>query len=290
MKKLFFVLLFSLIPLNVYSEDFILPVVTEVSSEDEEIKDLVWNRFVKENFVILSIDEQQGSWLHKNIDSINDWCTTRWGFPKVQFSKECRIFCVPNKSLLSKLFNLNESRVEIRKKDGEINISVLWLVLEEPTPSSVAQYLTRASFAEYEEQEEVKLPFWFLRSAEILNSPLNNVRTNLKNTISELNVKSVFETKIEDYETLAKDKKDLFDQQALFLNLMLRKELGELKLHSLLRLEEKNDLENVLKFVYGYKNLKEFESKFSLFYKDLSKAVSLEKVPDSYLLINSKGK
>lgn len=296
MNKIFLFLFLSLFTVGLYGYEVTLPqnTTTEIDPEDEEIKSLVWNRFVNKNFVILSIDEKQGLWLNKNIDSINHWCTNRWGLPGVEFSKECRIFCVPNKSLLKKLFGIDDSRVEVRKKDGEIEIIAMWLVLEETSPSLVTPYLTRASFAEFGEQKGKYMPWWFARSAEILSSPNLSIRNTLNGIInvdkSNLNCSSVFNLTFEDYQKLSKEEKDLFDQKCLVLCLMLRKELGEVKLHSLLRLENKENIEKTLNIVYGYKDIKEFDAKFLLFWEDLTKAVSAKKIPDSYIQINNRSK
>lgn len=294
MNKIFlFLFLFSS---NLYAYDAMLPqnVVVKIDPEDDEIKSLVWNRFVNKNLVILSIDEKQGLWLSKNIDSINHWCTNRWGIPEVEFSKECRIFCVPNKPLLKKLFGIDDSRVEVRKKDGEIEIIALWLVLEETNPSFVAPYLTRASFAEFGEQEGKFVPWWFIRSAEILSGSNTSIRSVLGGIVNidkkNLNCSSVFNLTFEDYQKLSKEEKDSFDQKCLVLCLLLRKELGEIKLHSLLRLQNKDNLEKTLNVVYGYKDMKEFDAKFLLFWEDLTKAISMEKIPDSYIQINSRSK
>jgi hypothetical protein len=293
MKNLFFIL-FSLCVFSIHAEEITVPqnAAKDVSLDDEEIKSLVWNRFVNKNFTILSIDEKKGYWLYKNIDQINDWVSLRWGFPKVDFSKECRIFCVPNKSLLKKLFGLEESKVEVRRKDGEIEISVIWLVLEETNFSQVAPYLTRASLADFENQG-INIPWWFTRSAEILNSPLEKIKSFLKEPIQDsknLSCEKVFDTTFEDYSKLTIDEKNLFDQRCLILCLMLRKELGEIKLQSLLALESKNKIEKVLNFVYGYSGIQEFEKKFSLYSKDFWNAIDSGDMPSSYFKINRSAK
>lgn len=271
---------------SAYSNEVAHPENAKISVEDEEIKSLVWNRYVNKNFTVLSIDDKQGYWLYKNIDQINDWCVSRWGLPKIDFSKECRIFCVPNKSLLKKLFGLENSRVEVRKKDGEVDITVLWLVLEETEFHQVSPYLTRACFAELE-QEGLKLSWWFTRSAEILSLPIKEIRDLLESSFEPSGSEAIFNTTFEDYQKLSAENKKLFDKKCLVLCLMLRKELGEIKLHSFLVVESKNKVEKSLNFVYGYSSIQEFEKKFLLFSNDLSKAIGSQKVPDSYLQITN---
>ena len=189
------------------------------------------------------------------------------------------------------MFGIDSSKVEVRRKDGDIEISVLWLVLEEKKPSQVAPYLARASFAEFEHQGLI-VPWWFIRSAEILSSSGNEIKTILNGVTSfdnkKLNCEAVFNTKLEEYQKLSDEDKKLFDQKCLVLCLMLRKELGEVKLQGLLTLENKNKIEKVLNFVYGYSSIQEFEKKFSLFCNDLSRAVVKKEIPDSYLQINRR--
>lgn len=268
------------------------PDVSNTTSEiDSELSSLQWNRYVNEKFVILSIDNKQGVWLNKNIKLINSWCLNRWGFNPVSFSKECRIFCVPNKELLKKLFGLDESRVEVRKKDGSIEISVIWVSLDGNPFSCMSSLLTRASFSEFEEQNFI-LPWWFIRSSEILNSSLSVIKSDLSSLAiqeknSLLNCKKMFETSFEDYNKMDGIQKSEFDKQALYLCLMLRKELGQVKLLTFLKVLEKNKLDSSLNFVYGYSGIKEFEDKYILYCKDLFNAINSEKVPDSYFEILS---
>lgn len=287
MKNILLTLLLVILTANVYANEVTLPDNVKVSvEEDEEIKSLVWNRYVNKNFTVLSIDDKQGYWLYKNIDQINDWCVSRWGLPKIDFSKECRIFCVPNKSLLKKLFGIENSRVEVRKKDGEVDITVLWLVLEETELSQVSPYLTRACFAELE-QEGLKLSWWFTRSAEMLSLPTKEIRDLLESSFEPSGCEAIFNTTFEEYQKLSTEDKKLFDKKCLVLCLMLRKELGEIKLHSFLVVENKNKIEKSLNFVYGYSSIQEFENKFLLFSNDLVKAIRSQKVPDSYLQITN---
>jgi len=257
------------------------------AKNDPELSSLEWNRYVVGNFSILSIDNNQGLWLSKNIDLINQWCTTRWGFSKVKFSKECRIFCVPNKSLLNKLFGLNDSRVEVRKKDGELEMSVIWVAIEDSPAVSLSPLLTRASFLEFENQE-FSLPWWFVRSAEIINSPIPDIRSFLSDVDLEgIDLEKTISTDYDAYQVMTKEAKKTYDQECLILCLLLRKEFGEIKLHALLKLLERNSPESVLKIVYGYSSLKEFDSKYKLYAKDLSTEMKSKKVPDSYLNMTS---
>ena len=73
MKFVCILIFFSLVqvasatgPFKVSNDD--LPGIKTAIPED--IKDLVWNKWETPNFIILSIDEDQGRYLAENIESI----------------------------------------------------------------------------------------------------------------------------------------------------------------------------------------------------------------------------
>lgn len=258
--------------------------------DDPELKSLEWNRYSNNNFVVLSIDNKQGILLSDRIELYNYWCTSRWGFPKTKFSKECRVFCVPNHSLLKKLFGLDNSKIEVRKKDGELEISVIWMVLNNDGFSEITGLLTMASFAEFDEQNGFATPWWFVNSAGIMNSSMGDIEKTMR--AASLNkvffsCEEVFKTSYDDYQSFSADKKKEFDECSLVLCLFLRKEFGEVKLHGFLKIVEKNSAESALQAVYGFKNLKEFEDKHTLYRNDLFREINMNKVPDIYYEIVS---
>jgi hypothetical protein len=286
MKFTLLFLLFFSISFNIChgeESEEIVALAALAEQNDPELKNLQWNRYVEKNFVILSIDDEQGRWLSKNIDSIADWCLQRWGIQGATLSKECRIFCVPNKPLLKKLFQLEDSKVELKKSDNNSKeVSAIWVCLDPPSKESIAPYITRIVFAENNQS----YPFWFSRSAEILSSSLDNIKTHLdQNITTEEKVLELFSVNHEKYAKMNVDSKKKFDKQALILCLMLRKELGQRKLLSFIDEITKNDLESSLKKVYGYKNLEDFNKKLNNYNKDFVNEFNLGKVPVSYFLI-----
>ena len=64
------------------------------TAADADLEGLRWNRYTTDNFVILSIDNNQGRWLYQNVEKIKQLSLTRWGFPQTseEFTQECRIF------------------------------------------------------------------------------------------------------------------------------------------------------------------------------------------------------
>ena len=69
-RTFLFAILFTgvfITPVN--SSDLLYP--NEYGGDTQaEFKDLSWNRYTTENFVIVSIDDKQGKWLSENIEKI----------------------------------------------------------------------------------------------------------------------------------------------------------------------------------------------------------------------------
>jgi len=275
MKIFYFLACFLLLQQSFAQEATPKGSSSTVADEDPELKNLQWNRYVKGDYVVLSIDESQGRWLIDNIDLVSKWCTGRWGLKDIPLSKECRIFCVPSNHLLKKLFNIEDSKAEVRRNtDGSISINVIWLSLESFNKESVAPYLTHILFSQSSK------PVWFVRGAEIMNSPLASIKSKLRTKDLGLSCESILSFTAEQYGSLSKDKKESFDTQSLLLCLMLRKELGQIKLLSFL---DGSDFNSNIRKVYGYKDMADFESKYKMYCNDL--LTKINTVPDFYFIV-----
>jgi hypothetical protein len=267
---------------KVPSPVFVSPPIEVV---DPEIKSLEWNRYVTKNFTILSIDNQKGKQLAETIDSLKSLSLTKWGFPDVKFTKECRVFCVPNYNLLKKLFNLNASKVQFRK-----DLNVIWCVVDDKMNKNLLSSITQVSLLEYETVWSTTLPVWFKRGCINLNNSVVDVKQSLKsfNDIARKeqfthSADQIFTTTEDDYNKQSSENKRIFDQQSMCLCLMLRKEFGEVKLQGFLRLQAKNKPEDILNLVYGFKSYSQFDRQYVTFMKDLCADVSDDETPDSYL-------
>jgi len=254
---------------------------------DPELKNLQWNRYAAENFSILSIDDAQGKWLSENMDKIRSWCLTRWGFPESKFTKECRVFCVPNKALLKKLFSLEQSKVEVRK-----DMTVMWLVLDDKPARTIPPQLTHICLTEFEAKHNVVIGWWFKRGSAQLNGTIPDIRQSvaalddmLKKDRPIFVSEKMFTMTEEDYNKESAANKKIFDQQAVALCIMLRKEFGEAKLQGFLRISSKNNSQDVLKVVYGFSGYGHFDKQYIRFMRDLTYDVLNNKTPDSYLEI-----
>jgi hypothetical protein len=305
MKKLAVIVLLALLatPLggpasgSGQEKDIIMPYGAEVPN-DPELKNLTWNRYATENFAILSIDDRQGQWLSQNMEKIRTWAMTRWGFPDTPFHKTalpdgrsepgCRVFCVPNRNLLKKLFGLEQPKVETRVKDGRLELTVMWLVLDDKPARTVAPYLTQIALAEFEASHNVKIGWWFKRGAGLLNGTVPDIRTQLAGlTTSKYTSEKMFTMTKEDYLKESAADRQVFDRQAVALALMLRKEFGEAKLQGFLRLTSRNNPQDVLRVVYGFSGYAHFDKQYARFQRDINGEVLNSRTPDSYLTVKA---
>jgi hypothetical protein len=279
MKKLFFLI-------------FIFFVLTPISrgqqSSDSEFKDLEWNRYTTDNFVILSIDDSQGKWLAQNIEKIRSWCLSRWGLPEGKFTKECRVFCVPNKDLFKKLFNYDHSKVEFRK-----DLNAVWLILDDKPTKTIPQYLTQVCLQEFESNNNISLPYWFKRGCSQINGSVVDVRSSLMDLIGPLKKNNLIPAQRlltmteSDYLQEKEENQKIFDEQAISISLLLRKEFGEAKLQGFLRMCSKNSPQDVLRLIYGFSDYSQFDKQYIKFMEDLTLDLTNNKTPDSYLQVQS---
>jgi len=266
------------------------PIGSEVPS-DPALKDLAWNRYTTKNFVVMSIDNAQGKWMSENLENIKIWCLERWGFPDFQFTKECRVFCVPNKVLFKKLFNLDESKVEVRRNNGVIEITAMWLVLDDKPARVIPRELTKICFAEFEQKHNVTIPFFARNGMGLLNNSLPDIRSNISllgNVVQRdqpiFVSEKMFSMTEDEYDKSTAENKKVFDCQSVALCLLLRKEFGEAKMQGFLRMANKNSPKDVLYVVYGFSSYAQFDQSYLRYMKDLSRDIQ-QRTPDSYLEI-----
>lgn len=285
------VLLSVISPSQIVAQEIISPVGAAAPT-DPALKDLAWNRYTTKSFVIMSIDDAQGKWMSGNMELVKSWCLERWGFPDFQFTKECRVFCVPNKALLKKLFNLDDSKAEIRKTNGKIEISAMWLVLDDKPSRVIPPQLTKICFAEFEQRHNVTIPFFAKNGMALLNGTIPDIRghiVSLGTTVQKdqpiFISEKMFVMTEDEYVKQTPENKKIFDQQSVALCLLLRKEFGEAKLQGFLRMSVRNSPKDVLQVVYGFNSYAQFDQSYLRFMRDLSREVNQQRTPDSYLEI-----
>jgi hypothetical protein len=287
--ELFMRKIIAIFALLVFAPSFYAQEPVAEANDDSELKNLEWNRYVTKNFTIVSINNEQGARLSESIESLKSEALKNWGLRDVKFAKECRVFCVPNSSLLKKLFNLTSPKVQLRK-----DLNVIWLVLDEDFHRSVSPYITQVAFAEYENDNGCVLPMWFKRGAFRINGSPEDTREALRlfNATARkeqitFSAEQMFLFTEDEYNKQNSDNRTVFDSESLCLCLMLRKEFGEAKLQGFLKLQNRNKPESVLKAVYGFSSFVSFDKKFVSYMKDLTADIVDKVTPDSYLTVSA---
>ena len=267
----------------------------EKPKPDESISSLQWNRYTTKNFTILSIDDKQGKWLEENIESIKKWCLTRWGYENIDFNKECRIFVVPNKEMLKNLFNISEPKVEIRKNNDELELSIVWLSLDTNPANVIPTFITHVCLQNLQEKYKIKFDIWFERGIAQLNNTIVEAKNDLKGIAKNIIENSsmftsekLFNIKADEFYKLSESKQQMFDNQSLALVLMLRKEFGEIKLHNFVKSVPQQGYQTMLNKIYGFSSYDHFDKSYFTFLKDISNDIIKNKVPNSYIEITPR--
>lgn len=272
-----------------FGEDEIIVPNEEISSvSKDDLRDLVWNRYTTENFTILSIDNAQGKWLNSNLENIKSWCLKRWGLNNIKFEKECRIMVVPNKDLFRKLFNITDSKYEIRKNKDELEIVVVWLLIDstEDLVDEVPYFVTMCSLVEYNFQNNLNNNLILMNGMSLLNKSINDIK-KIKNESINPKVEIIKLLSIDEdkFKKMNNEEKKDFNLKSLILCLMLKKEFGENKF---LRFMSSNkNKEDSLGFVYKF-TPEDFNNTYNRYCRDLFKELKENKVPDKYIDVKKK--
>jgi len=309
MKRLLaFVLMVTLLSSLCFAEEDISKVSlpSEVKQEmrvddkDKEIQGKQWNRWTSGKFVVCSLNDTQAKFLHENLDKVRAWTLTRWGLPDTPLASECRLICVDDKAFFKKLFNLEQTKVEIRRKTGKIEMSVIFMLLDDRPARTIPSPLTEICISEYEQQNNVKFGWWAHRGMCLLNGSLPDIRKNLSDlhTLVKADTalymgKGLLTMTEEQYAQANAADKEKYDKCAVALCLLLRKEFGQDKF--LKMIVEPGDPEAALKKIYGFDNYGQFDASFKRYMVDLTSDIVGARpkrpvTPDSYLQIKPKKK
>ena len=261
-------------------------------SSPKEMDGLEWNRWTSKNFIVLSTNNNYANYLNAHLELVKSWCIGRWGLFDVDFTVPCKFICVDDPVLFEKMFKLKKTRVEVRRDaNGQIKETVIFLIANDKPSHCVPEPVTEVCLAEFAQQYETVLAWWTYRGISILNGSLDQIRKEvadlspvIKSNAELFFAKGLFETTKKDYDEFSDDDKKLFDECSMCLCLLIRKELGQNALHSIL----KNNSEPSIKRI-GYKSFDDFDKTFKRYMMDLVKDVQSGKTPDSYLQIFEPG-
>lgn len=266
----------------------------KVSLTDPSIEGKVWNRWTSKSFVVCSINNTQAQYLHQHLELVKGWALSRWGLYDIQFGSECRVIAVDDPVLYEKLFKIKESKIEIRRdENGNIKMTVMFLLLDRPPSQTVPIPLTEICMVEFQQKYNTNFGWWAHRGMSLLNGTMPQVKQNISAMSTPLsdNQPMYFSEGLltmtkEAYEKESPEKKKLFDQTAMAFCLLVRKEFGQNKFHWMLKkTENKGDGQIAIKEILGFDTYSDFDKMFKRYITDLTKDVSQDKTPDSYLQI-----
>lgn len=288
-------------PVKVHITEVPLPV-GHTTPQDPDLQNKTWNRWETDNFVILSLDANQGAYLYENIEKIKVWVFTRWGLPDIEFPKRvyksgqlaepgCMLVCVPSKDYLNKLFRLKASQSEIQTDNqGKITRSVAWVSLDKTPAESLPSSITTICLKEFEQQTNARFKPWLYRGMSHLNATLLQVRESLSPLAAQVQQnqqmhfsKSLFEMSEEDWSKLNQSQQQLFDSEATAMCLLLRKEFGQSNFLTFLR---NGASEQSLKTAFGFSSYNELDATFKRYMYHLSNDINSQKTPDHYLQVS----
>lgn len=261
---------------------------------DADIQGKVWNRWTSKNFVVCSLNDTQAQFLNGNLEKVKSWGLTRWGLTDVNFVNECRLICVDDATLYKKLFNLDGTKVEVRKIDGRVKMNVIFLLLNDAPSKTLPTPVMQVALMEWEQQNNLKLPWWAVRGMSLLNGDLGSIRKNIADLQPTLKAngqlygsKGLMNMNEESYLKESIEKRQLFDNQSVVLCLLLRKEFGQDKF--LASIKEGDPVKGLA--VFGFNSHEQFDKSFIRYMTDLGNDVTEvngKKTPDSYLQIKAK--
>jgi hypothetical protein len=269
---------------------FAIAGVCDSSFAQSPDSDLKWNRWTTNNFVILSIDKDQGDYLFNNIENIKEAAVSKWGIKNSAFENRCKIMVVKDKGLFERMFRIDETRVEIRKNGDGSTQAIIWCLIDGSSidvPISVA-----VSEAHFYSKKDYGC-FWASKGMSLLAQSLPDIRAGAKRVngfiVEDKPMyfgKSIFNINRSQYKKLSVEHKQLFDDESVLLCLMLRKEFGQVKFLSFIEEAGRGDIEKSLK-VFGFDGFSDFDVSFKTYMNDVSRDVFDDKTPDSYLGIKA---
>lgn len=225
------------------------------------LEGLVWNKWDTPNFIVISLDKNQGASMKQEVESVRGEIESRW---RLSFGSDrvCKIVCVPDSVMLKRLFGLSEPRCEVRTlASGGVEAAV-WLDIERKN-------LLPSLVAEAELLSGGKRSF-VAKGVPLLERSPTFVRERLLSA-PELGLDSILGKSSE------KVSPDALAANSAFLCLLVRKEFGAL------RFGECSASSSSVAESLGFSSEDEFISTFSRYRRNLSLDLKSGRTPDGYL-------
>lgn len=235
---------------------------------------LTWLQWKTDNFVIYSIDKDQGEFIQQNVEPIKTWCLTRWGLPDVQFATPIKLHCCQNSDLMKKLFRSSQSHVENKN---------VRLILDVSPAADMPPAVTIVCLTELERQYEVSFGWWVYRGLPLMNSSLPSIKEQFQG-LDERNrsSRSIFKLTRAEWLKMAPEQRDKYDRDAAITCLLIRREYGQKKFLNFLKDNESTE-KNLQEL--GFTSYEDFDTTLHRYVTNLVSDLKKGKTPNSYFQI-----
>jgi hypothetical protein len=245
----------------------------EIQSPDAnkiDTTDLVWNKWDTDNFIILSLDKNEGYKIYRQVEKIKKESLSRWGLEDYNLKEKCKIVCVFDKKYLKNFFRLDDSYVEVLKENGEVVSSSIWLDKKDILNDEIFYVLILQS----------DLKWWVKRGLYFLKNDVDFVKNNIQEDLEDFS--NIINISEDDWKKLSLEDKNKFDKTASIFCLFLRKEFGQ---NNFLKIINSNQSESDFEKIIGFKNYEQINDIFKRYKNYLYKDKINNKIPDDYLKI-----
>jgi len=283
MKEFIFVVLCFVSTFS-YAQEQVVPYPVENPKQTlqpeipEDLKGLVWNKWSTKNFIIISIDKNQGLFLKNNIEKFKSQLFDSWGIKDVDFKGECKVVCVSNKKLLKRIFRLDDSKFEVRKSENGDISCVIWFSLEEKNNDFPIFELMQVCSTQLEAELNDSVPLFCKRGMGLLSENFESIRTRLlENNLDKISFNDISSKKEQDL----KNQKEMndFDVSSAVVCLLLRKEYGQDNFLNYLHTKNIGE--------FGINNIEKLNEIINRYYGHLMEDLKNNKTPKDYLQVKN---
>lgn len=266
-------LIFTLALIAFVPQSFSQQIVPLIEKSSLREDGLAWNKWDTNNFIVLSLEKDQGLLLRDSVERIRDSFMNSWGLNPEDSLFRCKIVCVPDRKTLDKLFNIGSPKCEVRNSsDGKVSACAIWIDYESIAmlPSligSVSVSVSPEKIPPVLQNGIVSLSIYPSRTREILGTPCS------------VDAKSVFGMTSEAWSS-TKDK-DMLNRKCALICLMLRKELGIDAFSDFAKSEQD---EESIKRIFGFAGYGELSRTLDRYSLNLAEDIKNGRVPDGYLV------
>lgn len=257
MRIKLFCFLFALCTIYANGQEIPVPAI----SEDSRDKNLVWNKWETENFIVLSLDYGSGLKIKSSVESQMYALQKRWGINDDDFSTKCKLVCVPDPKTLKRFFSLDFPKAEIKSRNGD---TAIWI--DSDRIEELDGLLVSVCLKDKAPYIRKGIPL-IMRGPKFLSEKISSSADSLA-TISL--------AKEEEYSKMNPEEREMFDANSAVLCLFIRREFGLDAFSSLVSGRSPQS-------VCGFKDAKSFESTISRYVKNIKDDVKSGKTPSSYL-------